>query len=255
MATCRSYKAVRRRSLSLVAAMAAVAPGPTHGFHLPASCGQCVLVLAESWTSSHAEVSLFSKRGGRWMRDRGPWPARLGRKGLAWGLGLHPPPPAEAPLKREGDQRAPAGVFEIGGAWGNEAEIPRHPRLPYTQVTPRDLWIEDPSSPLYNRHVRLGHEPASAWEKKQQMKQDDPAHHLKLFIAHNAAARVVPGAGSAIFFHIWRDGGRRPSSGCVVLEESRLRQLVAWLQPDARPIVVILPRGEYGRLREVWRLP
>jgi L,D-peptidoglycan transpeptidase YkuD (ErfK/YbiS/YcfS/YnhG family) len=171
-----------------------------------------------------------------------------------WGRGLHPSP-AGARLKTEGDHRAPAGVFGIGGACGYEPDIARHNSLPYFQVSPQDLWIEDPRSPDYNQHVRLNHPPQNAWEKKQQMKQNDAAHALKLFILHNAPPHAVPGGGSSIFFHIWRGGGTRATSGCTTMLETRLREMIRWLDPRRLPVYILLPRSEYERLRGPWELP
>jgi L,D-peptidoglycan transpeptidase YkuD (ErfK/YbiS/YcfS/YnhG family) len=131
----------------------------------------------------------------------------------------------------------------------------RHPNMSYTQITSRDLWVEDPASPDYNRHRRLDREPSTAWEKKQQMKQNDPAHSLKLFIAHNAGAAIRPGAGSSIFFHIWRADGGKPTAGCTTMSEKNLRSLIAALDPSRNPIYVILPESDYARLRAAWKLP
>ena len=182
------------------------------------------------------------------------WKARLGKKGMGWGLGLHPLPP-EAATKKEGDWKSPAGVFAIGGVWGYERSVRKHAKLPYRQITARDLWVEDAKSPAYNLHLVLAHDATTEWEKKQQMKQDDPAHALKLFVAHNAPPKVVAGAGSSIFFHIWRDGGGRPTAGCTTMDEKRLRWLIAQIDPGARPLYVLLPKAEYGRRRSAWKLP
>ena len=238
------------RILFLMAAMACGA----RGFELPAGSSQLLVGIAETWDSSRATLAYYEKSGGRWQRVGEPWPARLGRSGLAWGRGLHPVPDG-AIMKKEGDWRAPAGVFEIGGAWGYDPAIRRHPELAYRQISPRDLWVEDAGSPHYNRHLVLSRHPATAWEKKQQMKQGDHAHSLKLFIAHNAPPKVVPGAGSAIFFHIWRDGGGRPSAGCTTMDERKLRELIARLDPARKPLYVLLPRAEYDRYRTAWELP
>jgi L,D-peptidoglycan transpeptidase YkuD (ErfK/YbiS/YcfS/YnhG family) len=135
------------------------------------------------------------------------------------------------------------------------AGIKKHPKLFYRQVTSRDLWVEDPKSPSYNKHLVLDHEPTSAWEKKQQMKQDDYPHSLKLFIAHNAAPTISPGQGSAIFFHIWRGGGSKPTAGCTTMEEKKLRELIAWVDPDKQPIYVLLPEAEYQAKKAEWKLP
>jgi L,D-peptidoglycan transpeptidase YkuD (ErfK/YbiS/YcfS/YnhG family) len=223
-------------------------------FELPADCRQCVLGLAPDWNSSRVQVRVFEKKDGGWVQSAGPWSGRLGKNGLAWGLGLHPASNG-GEGKREGDLRAPAGVFALGGAYGYAPSIEKTPSLPYRQITSRDLWVEDPASPDYNRHLRLSAEPRTAWEKKQQMKQGDPAHSLKLFIAHNPAPEAVPGSGSSIFFHIWRAEGAKPSAGCTVLSEQNLRSLITSIDPTKNPVYVLLPEEEYLRLGRKWKLP
>ena len=227
---------------------------PISAFELPAKSTQCVVGTAKDWNTSNVTLNTYEKRGGKWVKAGGPWTGRLGKNGLVWGLGLSPVP-AGAKIKSEGDMRAPAGVFRIGGAWGVHPSIQKNPKLFYRQVTTRDLWVEDPASPSYNKHLVLDHEPATAWEKKQQMKQNDYPHTLKLFIAHNAAPKISPGHGSAIFFHIWRGGGSKPTAGCTTMEEKKLRELIAWVDPDKQPIYVLLPEAEYQAKKAEWKLP
>jgi L,D-peptidoglycan transpeptidase YkuD (ErfK/YbiS/YcfS/YnhG family) len=227
---------------------------PLSAFELPANSSQCVVGTAKDWNSSTVTLNAYEKRGDKWVKSSGPWQGRLGKSGLVWGLGRHPLP-AGAKVKSEGDMRAPAGVFRIGGAWGVHAKIQRHPKLFYRQVTTRDLWVEDPSSKSYNQHVVLDHEPATGWEKKQQMKQNDYPHTLKLFIAHNASPKITPGNGSAIFFHIWRGGGSKPTAGCTTMEEPKLRELIAWVDPNKQPLYVLLPEAEYQARKAEWKLP
>lgn len=238
------------RLISLIAALCL----PLAAFELPGDSRQCVVGIAADWNSSKVTLTAYEKMDGRWVRSLGPWPGRLGKSGMAWGDGLHPVP-AGVPQKKEGDWKAPAGVFRIGGAWGYDASIRKHPKQFYRQITTRDLWVEDSGSSSYNRHLILDHEPATEWEKKQQMRQNDHAHSLKLFIAHNAPPRVTPGKGSAIFFHIWRGGGSKPTAGCTTLDESNLRTLIAWLDPDAKPLYVLLPEADYGKHAKAWKLP
>jgi L,D-peptidoglycan transpeptidase YkuD (ErfK/YbiS/YcfS/YnhG family) len=227
---------------------------PLTAFELPAASSQCIVGVAETWNSSHATLRLYQKSGGRWVPDGDPWQARLGKNGLAWGRGIHPNPKG-ASTKKEGDLRAPAGVFTLGGVWGYASSIRKHPKLPYRKVTSRDLWVEDPASAHYNHNVILDDEPATAWEKKQQMKQTDPVHSLKLFIAHNAPPTVVPNEGSSIFFHIWRDGGGRPTAGCTTMDEAKLKALIAKIDPTRRPLYILLPKNEYDSYRKAWKLP
>jgi L,D-peptidoglycan transpeptidase YkuD (ErfK/YbiS/YcfS/YnhG family) len=227
---------------------------PAMAFELPANSTQCLVGTAEGWDASNVTLTLYGKSNNTWKPVSQPWKARLGKSGLIWGNGLHPVP-AGAVTKKEGDNRSPAGVFSIGGAWGYDATIRKPATLPYIQVTSRNLWVEDPASPQYNHHVVLDHEPSTAWEKKQQMKQNDPAHSLKLFIAHNAPPKAVPNAGSSIFFHIWRSDGARPSSGCTTMEKSKLQWLISQIDPTKKPLYILLPNPEYTRYRAAWKLP
>ncbi len=243
------------RSMALrILALAIAAIPPASAFEIPAESTQCLVGTSDGWDNSTVSLHLFEKRGGVWKSVSKPWPGRLGKSGLIWGHGLHPIPKG-ATSKQEGDKRSPAGVFMIGGAWGYAPAIQKHRDLPYRQVTARDLWVEDPQSPDYNRNVILSHEPTTPWEKKQQMRQTDPAHALKLFIAHNAPPHASPNAGSSIFFHIWRDGGSRATAGCTTMEKTKLEWLISQIDPSRRPLYVLLPQTEFRQFRSAWKLP
>ena len=223
-------------------------------FEIPANSSQCIVGIADGWNTSHVTLTFYEKQKGQWVSSGKSWKGRLGKNGLVWGLGLHPNPKGPA-TKQEGDMRSPAGVFDLGGAWGYDKAIKKNAKLPYRQITTRDLWVEDPQSPSYNRNVVLDREPSTPWEKKQQMKQNDYPQSLKLFISHNAPPRVVPNAGSSIFFHIWRGEGSRATAGCTTMPESQLRPLIARIDPARRPVYVLLPKAEYDARRAEWKLP
>lgn len=224
-------------------------------FSIPTGCQQLVLTLTDDWNLSNGVLQRFERSNDEWHPVGQPWPVRLGKNGLAWGRGLHPAD-LDGLVKKEGDGRAPCGVFAIGEAYGYDPEIQKNPNLGYTQVTEQDLWVEDSSSPYYNKHLRLpGRGPQNDWEKRQQMRMDDPAHRLKLFIGHNTGPGTERGAGSAIFFHIWRENGAKPTTGCTAMEEQRLRELIAWVDPAAKPLYVLLPKPVYQQLVKQWKLP
>lgn len=228
---------------------------PLAGFELAGNTSQAIVGVANDWDSSHVTLHLYEKdERGAWKLVAQPWQGRLGAAGLAWGRGLHPVP-AGAKMKKEGDRRAPAGVFTIGEAWGYAAKSSYHPYLRYSQITTRDLWVEDVSSPKYNQHILLDHEPRTAWEKKQQMRQGDEAHSLKLFINHNAGPQIVPGGGSSIFFHIWRGGGSKATFGCTTMAPAQLQNMLKWLNPQRNPVYVLLPKQDYVTKRLEWKLP
>ena len=230
---------------------------PLSAWQLPSQCKQLVVGTTSSWDSSHLTLTIYQKKGNTWRAITTPVAGRVGRNGLAWGRGIHPFT-TKPYLKREGDGRAPAGVFLIGNAFGSHKSIKKNRRLSYTRVTTRDLWVEDSTSPYYNRHLRLNHEPTTSWEKKAQMRQNDYPHSLKLYIGHNTATnklRAKPHAGSSIFFHIWRNAGKSPTAGCTTIPEKNLRQLISLINPRLTPLYVLLPKSEYQKLRTQWKLP
>jgi L,D-peptidoglycan transpeptidase YkuD (ErfK/YbiS/YcfS/YnhG family) len=250
-ALCR--RLLRMLSLTPVILTGSLSLGAA-AFELPPASTQCIVGNADGWNSSNVTLSLYEKKGGKWNLSGHSWTGRLGKSGLSWGKGIHPVP-AGVPVKQEGDNRSPAGVFHIGGAWGYAPTIRKHPTLPYRKVTSRDLWVEDSTSPKYNCNVILDHEPNTAWEKKQQMQQTDPVHSIKLFIAHNAPPKAIPNAGSSIFFHIWRGGGSRATAGCTTMDQAKLQWLISQIDPTRRPLYILLPKADYQKYKPLWKLP
>ncbi|MFH1067322.1 MAG: L,D-transpeptidase family protein [bacterium] len=243
--------------LGLVCALhpATIHANSDNHFALPETCRQLIVGITEDWNSSDVTLQKWVKRNDGWQPYGQSWRGKVGRDGLAWGVGLHSETIAKIgePIKTEGDWRAPAGVFELGDVYGYAPSFNSSTLLRYHTVTENDLWIEDPASIYYNTHVRLSYPPSNEWEKKQQMRVNDSAHRLKLFILHNAPPNAIPGAGSSIFFHIWRNG--KPSSGCTVMPAKSLIKLVEWLHPMLHPLFVLLPKPVYQELLKPWGLP
>lgn len=216
---------------------------------------QLVLVIADDWDASRGQLRGFARSGARWRAIGAPVDVALGRNGSAWGDGLHPTQPA-GPRKREGDGRAPAGVFTIGEAFGYAARIDS--ALPYAPMQATSYCIDVPDSPLYTRIVdtaEVGAEAAAG--STEPMRRDlhhagDPLYREGFVIEHNRAA--TPGHGSCIFAHLWRGPGST-TAGCTAMAPEAMRQLLAWLDPADHPLFVLLPRAEYQRLRSPWQLP
>jgi L,D-peptidoglycan transpeptidase YkuD (ErfK/YbiS/YcfS/YnhG family) len=217
---------------------------------------QLIITMAPSWNSNTATMSKFSRTKKGWVQEGPSWPARLGAKGVAWGRGEHPAdPPSGSKMKVEGDKRAPAGVFRFGTTFGFAAEAPPKSKMPYSQATNRDLLVEDPNSPDYNRWVRLDHPAASAWEIANAMTLDDPAHELKTFVEHNTSPHPIPGAGSAILLHVWRPNTDSFTSGCTAMDRQTMFDLVTWMDPAKQPRYVLLTQSVYDSVAKQWGLP
>ena len=226
---------------------------------VPASTRQLLVGVADDWSSSSAMLQRYARKGsgrklGPWTPVGAPFASRLGPSGLAWGIGLHTAP-AGADMKHEGDDRSPAGIFALSTVFGYSPGWAERTRLPYVTVGAQDLFVEDPTSPSYNSHVRIDHAPATVWERDQQMYQGDPAHRLEVLVDHNRTSPPKPGAGSAIFIHIWRGNGARATAGCTAVSDADIETLVSWLDPTAKPVYALLPADEYERHQKAWGLP
>ena len=199
-----------------------------------------VLVTTADWAASVASLQRFERAepGAEWSPVGQALPARIGERGLAWGSGLHAEPRGAA-RKREGDRRAPAGVFRITGAFGVAEKIGGL-RLPVTLLSSTLEAVDDPASRHYNRIVDRARVAHPDWRSSEKMGAI-PDYVRGLVVAHNP--RRVPGAGSCIFLHLWLPR-RTGTAGCTVLRERDLTTLVRWLDAARGPVLVQLPRAE-----------
>jgi len=221
-----------------------------------ASCQQLVTVTTTNWEDVNATVRLYERNAGagaNWRRVGSPFPAVIGQRGLAWGIGLHGSSQPGEPRKREGDKKAPAGVFRFGDVFGTaHPEQVRFLRLPYRQLTPSTEAIDDPRSKYYNQVVDRTTITHPDWSSSESMLQVGGRYRLGVIIQHNAEA--YPGLGSCIFFHVW-DPHYSGTTGCTSAAYSQLVRVLRWLDPQKKPLIVQLPASEYERLKQRWGLP
>src|ERR1017187_6214215 len=145
-------------------------------------------------------------------------PAALGRGGIKAN-------------KREGDGATPRGTFRLKRLW---CRAGRHPRpatlLPVQRIMPDDGWCEDPSDRHYNQRIKVP--PQS---KADRLARNDNLYDFIVELDHNTSPRVA-GRGSAVFIHVARPQFA-PTAGCVALELSSLRRLLARVGPRTRIVV------------------
>jgi L,D-peptidoglycan transpeptidase YkuD (ErfK/YbiS/YcfS/YnhG family) len=220
---------------------------------LPDDCTQLMLGIAPTWNSMRGELRLFERpRGGDWKVVAGPFPVLFGKNGLAWGTGISGQ--NEPGLrKKERDGRAPSGIFAIGQVFGYDAHLPPGGDYPYHQVTDADIWSDDPRSPNYNRHIVIDPKNPPDNYTHEKMRSGDFAYHWLVEIRHNSDP-PVPGAGSAIFFHI-RRGVNRPTTGCTTMAQDNLVKVITWFRAKRHPCYALLPAGEYENKWRAWNMP
>src|SRR4029077_2301089 len=220
---------------------------------VPNDCTQLLLGIAPAWDSMHGRLQLFERApGGTWKSMSPSFPVLFGKSGVAWGIGLAGQ--NEPGLhKTERDGRAPAGVFEVGEVFGYDPNLPPGGDYPYHQVTEADVWSDDPRSPNYNRHIVIDPKNPPENYTHEKMRSGDFAYRWLIEIRHNSDP-PVPGAGSAIFFHI-RRGINRPTTGCTTMAEPDLVRIISWLRAAQHPCYALLPAIEYEKKWRTWNLP
>ncbi len=222
---------------------------PVHGAR------QLVVVTTPTWDTPSGRLQAYERTAHGWKAQGAAFDVALGRSGSAWGLGLHPAQ-GNGPQKQEGDGRSPAGVFGIGEAFGYAPRIGS--AMPYRPMQASNYCMDVPDSPLYNRIVDAEVVGSEAVEgSTEPMRLDlhndgDRRYREGFVIEHNP--RAQPGQGSCIFAHLWRQAGEA-TAGCTAMEPEHMDALLAWLDPAARPLFVLLPEAEYERLHRSWGLP
>jgi D-alanyl-D-alanine dipeptidase len=191
--------------------------------------------------------------GGSWTAaTAAAWPVILGGGGSAWGIGIHPAPPAGSPLKKEGDNKSPAGAFALRDAYGYADAPPKGTKLPFSSSGRGDYeCIDDPASEHYAQIVDRK-QVAADWESSESLLIDNDQYKWIIDVAHNPER--TPKAGSCIFLHVWK-GPEATTSGCTAMETARIEELLRTLDPKEKPVFVLLPRAEYQALQVAWGLP
>ncbi|KRG72120.1 ErfK/YbiS/YcfS/YnhG family protein [Pseudoxanthomonas dokdonensis] len=220
-----------------------------------ADAGQLVLVLTAGWDDNQGRLQTFERSADGWRATADSTAITIGRNGAAWGIGLHPQQ-ADGPRKQEGDGRAPAGVFELGPAFGYASTVAT--ALDYQPMADSHYCVDVVGSPLYNQIVDSRVTGAAAVkDSTEPMRRDlhadgDQRYREGFVIRHNPDN--LDGQGSCIFAHLWKAPGE-PTAGCTAMPAAVMDRLLGWLQPQRRPVFVLLPQAEYQRLQAAWNLP
>lgn len=178
---------------------------------------QAILVTTPTMTSTYAELSLWQRGDGGWRRIRPPVPARIGTGGFTWHAA-------------ETDTRTPIGAFALPLAFGWPQ--PPQTRLPWRTATSGSVWVDDPTSPLYDTWQEGP--AAGRWRSAEPLRITP--YQLAIDFAVNPEHR--PGGGSAFFLHLPIGAA---TQGCVTVDATTLRWILGWLDPTQQPRLVAGP--------------
>lgn len=227
----------------------------TVGQNRPSEFGhaeQLIVVVTDNWSSITARLYGFEKQKEFWQLQFS-FPAVFGQNGMALGHGFQTIDVPDAPQKKEGDLKSPAGFFSLGPAFGYaDKSSAKWIHIPYIQATDTLICIDDPRSGFYNLLIKNGSAKID-WNRHEEMHRKDNDYQWGLFIQHNSHP-VKPGMGSCIFLHIW-EGEAQGTAGCTAINEQSMLKILHWIRADQHPVLVQFPETVYNKIRKTYLLP
>lgn len=190
---------------------------------------QLVVVITPEMNATSGMMVRYEKEASIFKAVSIPIPIILGRSGLGWNQGREP-------LKKEGDGRSPAGLFDITATFGEDPTA--NSALPYWYADDRLICIDDVNDTRYNTmgYLNLENPPKSF----EQMRRNDEVYRNGAVIDYNSER--VSGRGSCIFFHL-NHPNKRPTAGCTAMDEQPLLELIHWFDPNKHPKLLQIPKS------------
>jgi hypothetical protein len=221
---------------------------------------EMVVVTTADWNAPSGTLHRYEREspGNPWKAVGDPISVMVGKTGLGWGSGLAKISKSFSaksdPVKKEGDGKAPAGVFLLSKAFGYAPEEKPGWKMPYMPLNSSIQCVDDTDSKFYNTLVDTSKiSPDWGKHENEQMRRSDDLYRWGILVDHNTNPPVA-GKGSCIFMHIWRGLGQ-PTVGCTAMPQNDLETLIGWLDPDRKPLLVQLPAAQYQKLKKHWHLP
>ena len=205
---------------------------------------QLIVVTTQDWSTPNGTLQRYEKKDKVWYTVGNAIEIKQGRNGLGWGIGLHDIPKGAQHIKKEGDGKAPAGIFSLKQAFGY---FPFEVEYPYAVYKSTDHCVDDINSKLYNKIVDST-KIKSDYKSKEHMKFPKDYYKYGIVVNHNHIdeAGAVKGAGSCIFIHI----KKVPTAGCTVMNESEMKEIIQWLDADKDPLLV---QGTESVVKGLWK--
>ena len=174
--------------------------------------------LCLNLSSAEPAVRVKPAPGGSWVLEvRGQsFPCAVGRRGVA-----------QPGAKREGDGMTPSGDYAFRELLyrADKVDAKALPAAWKPQPLQKtDGWCDEAQDPQYNKRVALPYAPSH-----EELWRPDDLYDLIVPIGYNDDP-VVPGKGSAIFFHV-ASSGYGPTAGCVAVSKAHYLQILNLVKP------------------------
>ncbi len=211
---------------------------------LQAQTKQLLVVTTKNWSTPEGTLQRYALHESGWKKVGDAIDIKLGRNGLGWGIGLHEVPKDAEIIKKEGDGKAPAGIFKLKQAFGY---APFNVKYPYEIYKETDHCVDDVNSKFYNKIVDSTQVEVD-YTSKEDMKFPKDYYKYGIVVDHNHIDEegAIKGAGSCIFIHI----KSVPTAGCTVMHESEIQEIIKWLDADKDPLLL---QGTEGLVTSFWK--
>ncbi|GAA2742318.1 L,D-transpeptidase family protein [Kitasatospora cinereorecta] len=198
-------------------------------FPVPVAAGPATgQVITVKGDGTHATVTLWDRRDGRWQPLATTAEARIGSGGLHSGL-----------TRVQGTGTTPTGTYTITRSFGLAPDPGT--RMPYHHVTPHDWWVQDPSSAHYNQlrtDTQGGFHLTEDGPLGSEHLVNYPVQYENVLVIDFNTAPVVKGRGAGIFLH---DLGPQAgdTGGCVAVPAAFMTRTMHWIDPADHPVIAI----------------
>lgn len=206
--------------------------------HLPEKTKQLVVVTTKDFDSNQGLLQRYEKKE-KWEKIGKEINVFLGKNGLGWGLGICELRQGKN-IKLEGDKKAPAGIFELGMAFGYEEEEFKYE---YIEVHSNLKCIDDSNSIYYNQ-ILYDNFIEEDYKSFENMRRSDDLYSLGIVVKHNEEA--IRRGGSCIFLHV---ANNKPTLGCTSMDKKELREIIEWLEIEKYPLLIQLPKDIFEGLK------
>jgi L,D-peptidoglycan transpeptidase YkuD (ErfK/YbiS/YcfS/YnhG family) len=244
--------------MAAVGMVLAAIPAPARQPSAPALSTEIIVVTTSDWSAVEGTLRRYERRDLRqpWLQAGEPVTVVVGKNGLGWGSGVvsldAKVRTASDPVKKEGDGKAPAGVFFLSRAFGYAPQELPGAKMPYVPLSASVECVDDSTSKFYNQVLDRG-TVAADWTSSEHMLRSDELYRWGVVVDHNSNP-AQPGAGSCIFLHIWRGPGQG-TVGCTAMPQEQIESVIGWLDPARKPLLVQMPEQQYGSLQKKLGLP
>lgn len=204
---------------------------------------QIVLVVADGLSSTKAKLTCFENN----KAVLGPIEVNLGASGIAFDIGNKALLKTDLyPIKREGDKRAPLGIFTLDSVFGYENNLSL--KMPYLHVTKELICVDDSNSKSYNQIIQKPKQLPASYE---EMQREDSQYELGITVGYNK--EQIPKMGSCIFIHVEKHKDA-PTAGCTSMKLEDLKKIIYWLDRSKNPTLIQIISAQKQELLKLYPL-